>query len=348
MAPNSWRQWANLTKRQLRQLGRVIDKEINSAVGRHLPGITGRLVKAPVPVPVRQTPPKFRVNVSALSIRGYPQGAHEFVHFRGGQVGFGIAKSIPRVTMFSSAPRVPPRVPRGLFTNWNLNIGNSGQRMYSTASVKFTHETVKNMAMSLRCFFNSLDGLVPPKTEEHLSGVLAQSECYKPRLSAKDVSLIRDMQLFDMIQHHKSEVHLTEGEGTVGAYVEFKTPQLEVNKSIPQKMFANSLALDIWRDEIWNYTNELKVLERNVRRIYENYGSLPITKTRDSIRVHFPTLTMLETDTLMTELEITMGTVYPDPQGPQSDILSNLDVNSDSEFSSVLSPSVSNETYGII
>lgn len=64
MTPNSWRQWAKLTKKQLRQLGRAIDEEISGVIDRHLPRATGRLVKTPVPVPVRQTPPKFRTGAT--------------------------------------------------------------------------------------------------------------------------------------------------------------------------------------------------------------------------------------------------------------------------------------------
>ncbi|GAV49691.1 hypothetical protein ZYGR_0P03370 [Zygosaccharomyces rouxii] len=348
MALNSWRQWAKLTKKQLRQLGRVIDEELGGVIERNLPRPNGRLVKVPVPVPVRQAPPKFRASATTVSTRGYHQSAHQFVRSRLVRTDIRLVKSVPRVTMSSSAPRVPNGVPRGLFTNWNIIGRNAGQRMYSTASIKFTHEAVNNMAVSLRCFFNSLDGLIPPNNGSQLSGRFPGPVHGQAKLSSRDVSLIRDMELFEMIKYHKNEALLAEGEETVGAYVEFKAPQLDMNKAIPQKTFANSLALDVWRDEIWNYTNELKILERNVRRIYENYGSLPITTTKDSIRIHFPTLTMLETDKLITELEITMGNVYPDPQGPPSDILSNLDVSSDSDFSSVLSPSISNEAFSLV
>lgn len=348
MVQNSWRQWAKLTKKQLRQLGRVVEQEIGGVVQRNLPRAAGRLVRVPVPVPVRPSPPKFRTAATTLSTRGYHHSAPQLARSKLSQTNVRLTKPASRVTMFSSAPRVPQRVPGGLFTNWNMTSRIMGRRMYSTASIKFTHEAVNNLAVSLRCFFNSIDGLLPSKGEDHSYGSLLHSTSCPPKLSSREISLIRDMELFQMIQYHKEEARLTQGEETVGAFVEFKAPQLDMSKAIPRKTFANSLALDVWRDEICNYTNELKILEHNVRRIYESYGSLPITTTKNSIRIHFPTLTMLETDALITQLEITKGNVYPDPQGPQSDILSNLNVDSDSEYSSVLSPSISDEAFEMV
>lgn len=349
MAPNSWRQWAKLTKKQLRQLGRVIDEELGNVIEHHLPRPNGRFAKAPVPVPARQTPPKFRIGATTINTRGYHQNANQFARTKWMQNGSKFVKSAPRVTMFSSGPRIPRGVPRGLYTNWNLCARNVSQRMYSTASIKFTHEAVNNMAVSLRCFFNSLNELPFSSNSGQLSSRLTGNFVRgQTKLSPRDISLIRDTEVFEMIQNQKNEAHLTGGEETVGTYVEFKVPQLDMSKSIPQKAFANSVALDVWRDEIWDYTNKLKVLERNVRRIYESYGSLPMTTSKSCIRIHFPTLTIIETEKLITEIEITMGNVYPDPQGPESDILSNFEVDTDTDCSSVLSPSLSNEGFALV
>lgn len=351
MAPNNWRQWAKLTKKQLRQLGRVIDVELGSVLERHFPRQIGRLAR--VPVPIRNAPPKFRT--STISNRSYHHStklaadcANQFVKSRLSQ-GSTFANNINnRVTMFSSGSKVPRGMPRGLFTNWNLCARNAGQRMYSTASIKFTHEAVNNMAISLRCFFNSLDGLVLPQNSDQLRPRL--SEIPKGQLLQRDICLIRDMQMFEMIQYHKEEAQLCDGEESLGSYVEFRVPSFGMKKAMPSMAFANSVALDVLREEIIQYTSELKDLERSVRRIYESYGSLPMTSAGNYVRVHFPTSTMQETEKLITELGITVGCVYPDSLGLESDVLSNLDDDMSCGFSSVLSrsPSIVGDNYAFV
>lgn len=350
MAPNTWRQWAKLTKKQLRQLQKVIDVELGSILERHLPRQSSRLAR--VPVPVRHSPPKFRA--STISSRSYHHsaklaqgGARQFVKSRFSQ-GSTFVNANSRVTMFSSSSRAPKGVPRGLFTNWNLCSRNAGQRMYSTASIKFTHEAVNNMTVSLRCFFNSLDGLMLPKNGGQLGGRF--SEVPQSKLLQRDISLIRDMQMFEMIQYHKEEAQFCGGEESLGSYVEFKVPVLNMEEIMPSMTFANPLALDEWREHIMRYAEELSVLEKSVRRIYESYGSLPMTTTNDYIRIHFPTLTMQETEKLITELEIAIGCVYPDADGLENDVLSNLDASTSCTFSSVLSrsPSLISANYAFV
>lgn len=339
MSSKDWRQWLKLTKKQLRQLGRTIDQELGNVLERHMPAHAGRMMK--VPVPVRNTPVRFPVR--NITYRNFHQIARSSESLGRQQLTRNISqgKNSVRsgVTLFSSGSRVPNGTPRGLFTNWNMTSSRfSSGRMYSTASIKFTHEAVNNMSISLRCFFNSLSGFKPTdqSTQVRMKSFMEPSS----KLSGKDISLIREMEVFDMIANHKTECLYAGSESeTFGAFVEFQMPKLDLENVVPAMVFVNDSIVDDLQDEIARYTKSSKELQEAVRRIYENYGSLPLTFEGGRLRIHFPNLTMIEAEKLIVDLGITLGCVYPDHErrdaGPNKDdnILSN--VNSFNDLSSI-------------
>lgn len=320
MSSDKWRQWLKLTKKQLRQLGRAIDKELGNVLDRHVPSQVGRLVR--VPVPVGQAPTKFPMRtVIYRSLHQYARFAENVGNkqitkfnssYRGGSKF--ISSNNP-ISSFCSSARVPRGSPRGLFTNWNMNTARfASQRMYSTASIKFTHEAVSNISVSLRCLFNSLDGFVPADRKNATKQMNTKGVDVSSRLTFKDISLLRDMEVFEMIKTHKSECVYT-GSETVGSYIEFKLPEFNVENAVPSMVLGNSFTLDTMREEISRYSDMLKSMEQSIRRIYDTYGSLPMTFARDRVCIYFPNSTMKETELLITELGITVGCVYPDIEG---------------------------------
>lgn len=353
MSTKDWRHWLKLGKKQLRQLGRTIDHELGNVLERHLPAQAGRMVR--IPIPVRNGPAKFPV--SNVTYRNFHQIARSAEGLGRQQVTRNISQGKRPVrggvTLFASSSRVPSGTPRGLFTNWNMTSSRfSSGRMYSTASIKFTHEAVNNMSISLRCFFNSIDGFTAGNGKAQVSMKNLMGE-YQPsaKLCRKDIALIREMEVFDMIARDKMESFYA-GSETFGAYVEFQVPQLDLNRVLPSLVFVNSSTLETLEDEISRFTDSLKHLAAAVRRIQENYGSLPMTSETGRLRIHFPNLTVMETEKLIVELGITLGCVHADHEGadpgPYKDnnILSNAnsfnDLSSiDLNFSSILSDSCS-------
>lgn len=324
MSSDKWRQWLKLTKKQLRQLGRTIDQELGNVLERHVPSQVGRLVR--VPVPVGKAPTKFPIrNFIYRSFHQYTRfaqnvGKKPITKFNSSYRGdSNFISSNKPTSWFCSSARVPRGTPRGLFTNWNMtSTRHASQRMYSTASIKFTHDAVSNISVSLRCFLNSLDGFVPanhPNTTNHMNAKGSTNACdVQSRLTFRDISLLRDMEVFEMIKFHKSECANT-GSETLGCYIEFKLPEFNVENAAPSLVLANSLTLDTIREEIQSYGDMLKTMEQSIRRIYDTYGSLPMTFAKDRVRIYFPNSTMKETELLVTELGIGVGCVYPDIEG---------------------------------
>lgn len=340
MSSKDWRQWLKLTKKQLRQLGRTIDQELGNVLERHLPAQAGRMAK--VPVPVRNQPVRFPVR--NLGYRNFHQTARSGVNLGRQQLTRNISSPQKALkgglTLFSSCSRVPRGSPRGLFTNWNMTSTRFAQgRMYSTASIKFTHEAVNNMSISLRCLFNSMEQFMPKDQGAHVlrKSPVSMQGC-SARLSNREISLIREMEVFDMIAEHKTECPYT-GSETLGAYVEFRMPTFDSEKIVPAVVFVNAAVLEDLEAEMARHTKSLQELQQAVRRIYENYGSLPMTFESGRLRIHFPNLTMMETEKLMVDLGVTVGCVHPDhaTSGPiplkDDNILSNA--NSYNDLSSV-------------
>lgn len=315
MKPGSWKQWLKLTKKQLRQIGRTIDQELGNVLERNLPNQAGRMVK--IPVAVRHTPNK--IPLRTIIYRNFHQyvgaSCRNISRFDLSKGGKFISQKAQPVSLFSTSSRVPQGAPRGLYTNWNMSSTRfARQRMYSTASINFTHEAASNIAVSMRCLFNSLDDAIPAGKSTAIDGYCGvNTKLQLPnKLSSRDLSLVRDMEVFEMINDHK-EQSLFRGNETYGSYIEFELPKLNLGNVVPSTTFVNSKVLSDFGEEISKSTQRLKLLEQSFRKIHDAYGSLPIMvdKNKNAVMIHFPNLTMEETEALITELGIGLGCVYP-------------------------------------
>lgn len=352
MSSKSWGQWLKVARRQLRHVGRTIDRELGNVLERQVASRTGMMAK--VRIPVRSAPARFPVRGS--NYRNFHQVAGSAV--RNGVRLTSNISPVSGVGLFSSGSKFPRGTPRGLFTNWNIASARFSGRMYSTASIKFTHEAVSNLSLSLRCFFNALDGGVLYQGKHAGSKQFSTGVEPSARLSRKDISLIRDMELFEMIKNHKAECLYSESE-KVGCYIEFTMPDLTLKNVIPSVSFVDPSTLDALNQEVSNYTTKLKDIEAAVRRICDAYGALPLTLSANRLRIHFPNLTMLETEKRVTELGVTLGSIHPedfqprDPYGGLKILSNNNSVadlsNSALDYSPVLSESTSSwENYQIV
>ncbi|QLQ81363.1 hypothetical protein HG537_0F01240 [Torulaspora globosa] len=352
MSSKSWGQWLKVAKKQLRHLGRTIDQEFGNVVQRQLGSRTGTLAK--VRIPVRSTPTRFPVRGNGY--RSFHQVTDCAV--KNGMRLTSNVSSVSGVSLFSSGSKFPRGTPRGLFTNWNLANARFQGRMYSTASIKFTHEAVSNLSLSLRCFLNALDDRMLSQGDgKHAKQFSANLES-SARLSRKDISLIRDMEMFQMIKNHKAEC-LYSGSERVGCYVEFVMPEFTLKNVFPSVRFADPTILDAFNQEVSNYTTKLKDIQTAVRRICDAYGALPLSLEANRLRIHFPNLTMLETEKRVAELGVTLGSVHPEefqPRGIYSGLNTLSSFNSVADFSDsaldyypVLSESISSwENYQIV
>lgn len=355
MSSKGWEQWLKLARKQLRHLGRTLDQELGNVLERHLPSQTGRLAR--VRVPVRSTPQRFPVRGS--NYRAF----HQLTGAAARNGSARLTANIPSasgVSLFSSGSRFPRGTPRGLFTNWNMTSSRFSGRMYSTASINFTHEAVSNLSLSVRCFFNALDGSALSQGNGKRANVKSFVSNESPaKLSRKDISLIRDMELFEMIHEHKAESSYA-GSEKVGCHVEFEMPELKLESFVPSVTFADPSTLNTLNQEVLNYTTKIKDIESAVRRICDGYGALPLTLEANRLRIHFPNLTMLETEKLIIELGVTLGSVHYESSGPKTppcvseNILSNFNSLSDLSnpaltYSPVLSESCSSwQNYQIV
>lgn len=181
------------------------------------------------------------------------------------------------------------------------------------------------MTVSLRCFFNSLDGLdqcshsTYSKTFQHASNSKSQQTHAQPvtskKLSQKDISFIRDLELFKIMKTQNQMINESSPlfAEKSGSYIEFTVPEFNVNESasVPMSFLDPALLGDL-NEKITNYNSDLKLIYDSVDMILQNYGSLPTTFHRNKIRIHFPNSTVIETEKLIAGLYITTGIIYAD------------------------------------
>ena len=333
MPPNNWKQWIKLTRKQLKQLRRSLDDELQSLVERNFPRPHGSLVRVPVPVRPQRPQNPFPVGNGFRSYHTASGRSTKFSTNVGARISTFSSSSTILNGNFASI-RCPRGVPRGLFTNWNMTSSrfSGGKRLYSTASIKFTHDAVNNMCVSLRCFFSQFDELIPQTKDEKVHRMCATSCALPKRLDPQGISLAHTMEVYQMIQQHKKELA---GEydqrevcfDRVGTVVEFKFPELDV-AALPAMAFASEETLNGWQKEMIVFNNKLKLLEQCVRSIHDHYGSLPICFDTRSVQIRFPNLTISETETLLRDLGITLGIVYLEEDKDLDDVLSTVSLES--------------------
>ncbi|SCU92962.1 LANO_0E02652g1_1 [Lachancea nothofagi CBS 11611] len=357
MSTNSLRQWLKLVRREAKQLRQTLDDELQTVLERNIPRPRKSLVRVPVSVK------------PGISLKN----SNRFIHTSSQEyardlqtANRALGNSAPRFASagkrtvlggFNGAYRAPKGVPRGLFTNWNMTTTRfTSGRAYSTSAIKITHDAVQNIAISLRCFYNLWDDIVPSKKGSTKNGLpLRTSNVGNKQLGAKDVSALRTMEVCRMIETHKQELALGEvsESETMGCFVEFKMPRLDMS-NMPTVVFASDEALNKWRDELAACNQKLRKIEESVRTIYDNYGALPLEFGEKFVRFRFPNLTMLEAEVLMRDLGLTLGLVLPERYDTNCSTEEPLDDLSTafcdagghcSEYSSVLSSSSPSETH---
>lgn len=314
---NSWNVWLRLSRVQLRQITKSLDRTLVGLSHGRFPLQNNHNIFATWWRSLFDASVAFRranrFTASPLTRRGV--------------AGFDRLRPAANVSRFATLPRVPKGAPRGLFTNWNMVTSTRllGQRAYSTSSIKFTQEAVNNMTVSLRCFFNSLDGLdqcshsTYSKTFQHASNSKSQQTHAQPvtskKLSQKDISFIRDLELFKIMKTQNQMINESSPlfAEKSGSYIEFTVPEFNVNESasVPMSFLDPALLGDL-NEKITNYNSDLKLIYDSVDMILQNYGSLPTTFHRNKIRIHFPNSTVIETEKLIAGLYITTGIIYAD------------------------------------
>ena len=123
--------------------------------------------------------------------------------------------------------------------------------------------------------------------------LLALRKYVNPKSSLRPINY--ESELFNLMNSQKMNT---------GSFVQFDfTPSLASDVR-----FLSSGVLNCWKEEI----RRLVEIEDAVEKIWQNYGSLPIKRTGDSIRVYFPSLGIVDTERLISDLGISHGVVYPD------------------------------------
>ncbi|CAI4048617.1 hypothetical protein SKDZ_13G3170 [Saccharomyces kudriavzevii ZP591] len=314
---SNWSLWLRMSRVQLRQITRSLDRTLIGLSHGRFPLRYNNSIFATWWRSLFDASVAFKRVGSFVISPSAKRGVTRFDHLR----------PAANVSRFAALSRVPKGVPRGLFTNWNMTTSTRllGQRAYSTSSIRFTQEAVNNMTISLRCFFNSLNGLDQcshsnySKTFQHASYVDSCQNDVQPvafkKLSQKDIKFIRDLELFKIMKTQNQMINESNPcfVEKPGSYIEFTVPEFNVNGtfSVPLS-FLNSSLLEELKENISSYNNDLKSIYGTVDMILQNYGSLPVTFHRNKIRIHFPNSTVADTERLIASLNITTGIVYAD------------------------------------
>ncbi|CAI4035662.1 hypothetical protein SMKI_13G3130 [Saccharomyces mikatae IFO 1815] len=313
----NWNMWLRMSQVQLRQITRSLDRTLVGLSHGKFPFRYNHNVLVTWWKGLFDFPTAFMGVKSSTASPLIRRGLTRFDRFR----------PVANVSKFAAMPRVPKGTPRGLYANWNMTASTKllGQRAYSTSSIKFTQEAVNNMTISLRCFFNSMNGLDQcshssySETFQYASNAFAQQNEVPPvafkKLPQKDINFIRDLELFRVMKVQNQMVDEPSAcfLEKSGSYIEFTVPEFNVNgtSSAPLSFLNPSLLYDL-KETISSYKYELESIYRSVEMVLQNYGSLPITLHRKKIRIHFPNSTVMETENLIASLNITTGIIHAD------------------------------------
>lgn len=181
--------------------------------------------------------------------------------------------------------------PSGLYKNFvNLNARN-----FSTFGGSASREAVQNLTTSLRCFLNNSGDIIlstkmtKTPTNQHLThhGCVSQSEA---------------PHTFTLARTESTEV------SSIGSFVEFTLPTLEL--SIPTMSFINSEIIGSIENDLELVKEQIDEISSQVQTISNSYGSLPLERRKDSIRIHFPNLDADEVEKLLVELGVDKGIVF--------------------------------------
>lgn len=215
-----------------------------------------------------------------------------------------------RLSSFRSSYRIQKGMPKGLYKNWNISLDPNfvGQKMYSTASVRFTHEAANNITIPLRCFFSSWDDKQLRKVRKNNPSYMIPSVSSYKILSSQEINLFRDYQIMNMIKGQKTSYSYPCKE-SVGSYVEFKFLEVDPEIQLPDLCFATDDVLHKWRRSLELQSKRLQEIENCVMQIISTYGNLPLSFTKDSVKVYFLNRSTVETELLLIDLGIEIGLV---------------------------------------
>ncbi|ODQ58252.1 hypothetical protein WICANDRAFT_64391 [Wickerhamomyces anomalus NRRL Y-366-8] len=289
MVANRLRNLVSLTRGAVRDARQVLDELINSLGPRPQPA----LVRVPIrnqrgprfPVPNKRhfsTATAFR---SASTINSFKQPKF-FKPIKGGNIA---GKLWPYSAFRRPAIGKGP-FPSGLYRNFvNLNSRN-----FSTFGGSASREAVQNLTANLRCFLNNggdiiINTKMTKTPSQHMTyhGCVSQSEA---------------PQTFALARTESTNV------SSVGSFVEFTFPKLRL--SIPTMSFINSEIIGSIQNDLDLIKEQIDEISKQVQVISDSYGSLPLERRKDSIRIHFPNSDTEDVERLLIELGVNKGIVY--------------------------------------
>ncbi|CCH44875.1 Stationary phase protein 5 [Wickerhamomyces ciferrii] len=293
MVANRLRNLVSLTRGAVRDARQALDELINSLGPRPQPAL--------VRVPVRNTRgPRFPVpngrrgfSTSARALRSTTTTfGNNFIKTpRFTKPTSNIAGKLWPYSAFRRPAIGKGPFPSGLYRNFvNLN-----SRQFSTFGGNVSREAVQNLTTSLRCFLNNGGDLV--LSSKMSKGGNPSSISYHGCASTNEAP-----QTFQMARTESTDIQ------TIGAFVEFTLPKLEL--SIPSMSFINSEILETIESDLETIKYEINEIQKQVQLISDTYGALPLERRKDAILIHFPNLDVEEVEKLLIELGIDKGIVY--------------------------------------
>lgn len=292
MVANRLRNLVSLTREAVRDARQVIDELVNSLGPRPRPQ------PALVRVPVRnQRVPRFpggnkrhfsttTAFRATAAINSLKQPAPRFIK----PIGNNIAGKLWPYSAFRRPAIGKGPLPSGLYRNFvNLNSRN-----FSTFGGTASREAVQNLTASLRCFFNNGGDLIlSTKMSQKPSNFISYHGC----ASQSEAS-----QTFALARTESTEI------SNVGSYVEFALPKLQLN--IPSMSFINSEIIESIDSDLALVKKQIDEIHEQIQLVFDSYGSLPLERRNDSLRIHFPNLDVQEVEKLLIELGINKGMVF--------------------------------------
>ncbi|CCD26642.1 Spg5p NDAI_0I00730 [Naumovozyma dairenensis CBS 421] len=301
MSPTNLTKWLNVTKKQLRQVGKLIDSRLTGLINRHLkvpPASTinrrSEHIPARIPIPV---PIKVRNgNFLLFNIRSLPLLNSQIIRKPTPFISPIKAYCLDRYNRFINTDKVKTPTVISSYPNYYNSLDYSilrnkilnGRPFFSIASITSTRDAVKWLISSS---FN-----VSPMKK-----------------------LVNDYKMHQLMKQQAISPD-------VGCYIEFKLPNTYTypyTSSSSSTTFLDHDMVSQWEKHLNDQIQIARDIQSSISNIFETYGSLPITSSNKDgvIRIHFPNATVNETENLISTLDIANGIIYKDDENATVSIL---------------------------
>ncbi|ODV58630.1 Spg5p ASCRUDRAFT_9984 [Ascoidea rubescens DSM 1968] len=348
---NKFRTWVSLSRKVAKNFRRSLEELADALASRSNPSL-GR-APVPVPVPVRNNPSNPFLREARRNFSTYNPRKSTFNYIKSGYRANPVNLSHKlwpySAFRFTGGSSV---LMKGIFPGTLYkNFTNTNARYFSSYSTShLSRDAVQNLTSSLRAFFYNVNS-----NGFQVNSTL-KSKSYHGNANLALENVQNAFELANKAHHSDNDNNSIDPlfknlNPVLGSFVDFKieSPRL----SIPKMSFIDEEILDTITSDFHNYQQEMNVVLNDIKTIFTNYGSLPMSietspssggdeekpnsylkntynsysdnynnSNSKSFRLHFPNYDVGKVEQLLTEIGVTRGIVYEDnsPSNPNVDV----------------------------